>query len=110
MPALTSPSWGVIPTSPRRRQRTSANRGASVDCVIADISKPSECARVADEVMATRGGIEVLCANAGMFTGKKLADMTEADFDETFDLNMKGCPACRPAFQHSRPRVMAVSS
>ena len=78
-----------------------ADRGASVDCVIADISKPSQCARMADEVMATRGGIDVLCANAGMFTGKKLADMTEEDYDETFDLNTKGClfsvQACLPA-------------
>jgi 3-oxoacyl-[acyl-carrier protein] reductase len=70
---------------------------------------------VADEVMATRGGIDVLCANAGMFTGKKLADMTEADFDETFDLNMKGClfsvQACLPALADSgHGRVVVTSS
>jgi 3-oxoacyl-[acyl-carrier protein] reductase len=92
-----------------------ADRGASVDCVIADISKPIECARVDDEVMATHGGIDVLCANAGMFTGKKLADMTEADFDETFDLNMKGClfsvQACLPALAASgHGRVVVTSS
>jgi NAD(P)-dependent dehydrogenase (short-subunit alcohol dehydrogenase family) len=45
--------------------------GASVGYLIADISRPQECARMADEVMAARGAIDVLCANAGMFTGKK---------------------------------------
>jgi len=92
-----------------------ADRGASVDFVIADISKPSECARMASEVVATRGGIDVLCANAGMFKGKKLANMTEADYDETFDLNMKGClfsvQACLPALAATgHGRVVVTSS
>jgi len=92
-----------------------ADHGASVDCVIADISKPRECVRVADEVMATRGRIDILCANAGMFTEKMLADMTEADYDETLDLNMKGClfsvQACLPALAASgHGRVVVTSS
>ena len=92
-----------------------ADRGASVDFVIADISKPSECARMASAVVATRGGIDVLCANAGMFKGKKLANMTEADYDETFDLNMKGClfsvQACLPALAATgHGRVVVTSS
>jgi 3-oxoacyl-[acyl-carrier protein] reductase len=70
---------------------------------------------MADEVMATRGAIDVRCANAGMFTGKKLAEMTEADHDETFDLNMKGClfsvQGCLPALTASGPgRVVVTSS
>jgi len=106
---------GRDPDVAARAATSLADRGASVDCVIADVSKPSECARMADEVMATRGGIDVVCANAGMFTGKKLADMTEADFDETFDLNMKGClfsvQACLPALAASgHGRVVVTSS
>jgi 3-oxoacyl-[acyl-carrier protein] reductase len=70
---------------------------------------------MADEVMARRGAIDVLCANAGMFTGKKLAEMTEADYDETFDLNMKGClfsvQACLPGLASSgHGRVVVTSS
>lgn len=92
-----------------------AGRGGNADCVVADISQPSECARMADEVMATRGAIDVLCANAGIFTQKKLAEMTEADYDETFDLNMKGClfsvQACLPALAASgHGRVVVTSS
>ena len=70
---------------------------------------------MADEVMAARGAIDVLCANAGIFPWKKLADMTEADYDETFDLNMKGClfsvKACLPALAATgRGRVVVTSS
>jgi 3-oxoacyl-[acyl-carrier protein] reductase len=91
------------------------DRGSSVDFVIADISKPSECARMADEVTAARGGIDVLCANAGIFPEKMLADMTEEAYDETFDLNMKGClfsvQACLPALADSgHGRVVVTSS
>jgi len=92
-----------------------AEGGGSVGFVTADISVPQECARMADEVMAARGGIDVLCANAGMFTGKSLAEMTEADYDETFDLNMKGClfsvQACLSALAATgRGRVVVTSS
>jgi len=92
-----------------------AEAGASVGYVVADISEPQECARMADEVMAARGAIDVLCANAGMFVGKPLAEMTEADYDETFDLNMKGClfsvQACLPALAAGGcGRVVVTSS
>jgi 3-oxoacyl-[acyl-carrier protein] reductase len=52
-----------------------ADRGASVDCAIADITKPSERSRMTDEVMATRDDVDVLCFNAGIVTGRKLVDM-----------------------------------
>ena len=92
-----------------------ASRGANVAFVIADISKPSECVRMASEVVAARGGIDVLCANAGMFKRKRLANMTEADYDETFDLNMKGClfsvQACLPALAATgHGRIVVTSS
>src|SRR5262249_1371199 len=87
----------------------------TVGYVTANISKPEECARMADEVLAARGGIDVLCANAGIYPTKPLAAMTEADYDETFDLNMKGClfsvQACLPALAVSgRGRVVVTSS
>jgi len=92
-----------------------AEAGASVGYVVADISQPQECARMAAEVMAARGAIDVLCANAGMFVGKRLAEMTEEDYDETFDLNMKGClfsvQACLPALAVTgHGRVVVTSS
>ena len=92
-----------------------AEKGAVVGYVVADLSKPDACVRMADEVLAARGAIDVLCANAGIFAVKRLDAMTEADYDETFDLNMKGClfsvQACLPALAVSgHGRVVVTSS
>jgi len=106
---------GRDPASAAQAAARLADAGASVSYVAADLSKPAECARMADEVTAARGAIDVLCANAGMFAWKQLTEMTEADYDETFDLNMKGClfsvQACLPALATSgHGRVVVTSS
>jgi 3-oxoacyl-[acyl-carrier protein] reductase len=61
------------------------------------------------------GGIDVLCANAGIFPEARLADMTEADIDEVIGTNLKGSilsvQACLPALTASgRGRVILTSS
>ena len=61
------------------------------------------------------GGIDVLCANAGIFPEARLADMTEADIDEVIGTNLKGSilsvQACLPALAASgRGRVILTSS
>jgi hypothetical protein len=78
-------------TSAARADRRLSADGARLDAVVADISRPEECAHMAGEVTDTRGGIDVLCADAGMFVGTPSADMTEAEYDEAFDLTMEGC-------------------
>ena len=45
---------------------------------------------MAAETVERFGGIDVLCANAGVFPDVKLADMTEADIDAIFATNVKG--------------------
>jgi 3-oxoacyl-[acyl-carrier protein] reductase len=37
------------------------------------------------------GGIDVLCANAGIFPQTRLADLTAREIDEIFAINVKGC-------------------
>src|SRR5262245_44712362 len=49
-----------------------AKDGGTVGYVAADISRPEECARMATEVLAARGAIDVVCANAGMFALERL--------------------------------------
>ena len=61
------------------------------------------------------GGIDVLCANAGVFPEARLADMTEADIDEVIGTNLKGSilsvQACLPALAASgHGRVILTSS
>ena len=61
------------------------------------------------------GGIDVLCANAGVFPDAKLEDMTEQDIDAIFATNVKGTmlsvKACMPALERSgHGRVVLTSS
>jgi 3-oxoacyl-[acyl-carrier protein] reductase len=83
--------------------------------VQADIGRAADCERMAAEAEQRFGGIDVLCANAGIFPDVKLADMTEADIDEIFATNVKGTmlsvQACMPALERSgHGRVVLTSS
>ncbi|MEN3307690.1 MAG: 3-oxoacyl-[acyl-carrier protein] reductase [Micromonosporaceae bacterium] len=89
--------------------------GAGTLTVAADVSRPDGCRRVAQAAVERFGGIDVLCANAGIFPKARLADMTEAQFDEVFDTNVKGTffavQSCLPALAASgRGRVIVTSS
>jgi 3-oxoacyl-[acyl-carrier protein] reductase len=70
---------------------------------------------MAAETVERFGGIDVLCANAGVFPDAKLEDMTEADIDAIFATNVKGTmlsvKACLPALERSgHGRVVLTSS
>ena len=83
--------------------------------VQADIAQAADCERMAAEAEQRFGGIDVLCANAGIFPDVKLADMTERDIDEIFAINVKGTmlsvKACMPALERSgHGRVVITSS
>jgi 3-oxoacyl-[acyl-carrier protein] reductase len=70
---------------------------------------------MAAETVERFGGIDVLCANAGIFPDTKLADMTEEDIDAIFATNVKGTmlsvKACLPALERSgHGRVVVTSS
>ncbi len=80
-----------------------------------DVARADDCERIAAEAVERNGGLDVLCANAGIFPDVKLADMTEADIDEIFATNVKGCmlsvQACLPALEASgHGRVILTSS
>jgi 3-oxoacyl-[acyl-carrier protein] reductase len=86
-----------------------------VETVVADVSKVADCRLIADTAVERFGGIDVLCANAGIFPEKLLTEMTEADVDEVFACNLKGTmfsvQACLPALEASgHGRVILTSS
>ena len=83
--------------------------------VAADVGRAADCERMAAETVERFGGIDVLCANAGIFPDTKLADMTEEDIDGIFATNVKGTmlsvKACLPALERSgHGRVVVTSS
>src|SRR4051795_2401599 len=49
-----------------------------------DVADRDDCARVVAEAVARNGGLDVLCANAGIFPMARLSDLTAADIDEIF--------------------------
>jgi 3-oxoacyl-[acyl-carrier protein] reductase len=83
--------------------------------VRADVGVAADCERMAAAAVERFGGIDVLCANAGIFPDVRLEDMTEADIDAIFATNVKGTmlsvKACMPALAASgRGRVVLTSS
>ena len=80
-----------------------------------DVTDPAACASLAADVVAAFGGIDVVCANAGIFPDAPLATMTPAQLAEVLDVNVKGnvftVQACLDALIASgRGRVILTSS
>lgn len=86
-----------------------------VTYVQTDVSDRDSCQRMADHVVDKFGGIDVLCANAGIFPSAKLDEMTPKDLDEVIGVNLKGTifsvQACREALMASEQgRIILTSS
>ena len=89
--------------------------GSRAAFVAADVGVAADCERMAAETVERFGGIDVLCANAGVFPDAKLEDMTEEDIDAIFATNVKGTmlsvKACMGALESSgHGRVVLTSS
>jgi 3-oxoacyl-[acyl-carrier protein] reductase len=82
---------------------------------IGDVGSRSSCDAMAQAAIDRFGGIDIVCANAGIYPAAHLAGMTEADIDLMLDTNVKGTiftvQACLPALIASgRGRVILISS
>ena len=91
------------------------NPPGEVSALQADVSSRDECYLMAAAAAERLGGIDVLCANAGIFPEARLATMTEDDLDQVYGTNLKGTvfsvQACLPALERSgHGRVILTSS
>jgi 3-oxoacyl-[acyl-carrier protein] reductase len=89
--------------------------GAEVSYLLADVSRREGCQRIAEAAAERFGGIDVLCANAGIFPAAPLAEMTDENIDEVLGTNLRGTilsvQACLPALAASgHGRVILTSS
>jgi 3-oxoacyl-[acyl-carrier protein] reductase len=89
--------------------------GDRVSFARGDVTTSADCEAVVAAAVERNGGLDVLCANAGIFPMLRLTDMTEGDIDEIFGTNVKGCMlsvrAALPALQRSgHGRVILTSS
>ncbi|MGW2230574.1 3-oxoacyl-ACP reductase FabG [Streptomyces formicae] len=80
-----------------------------------DVRRPERIEEMAAEAERRHGGIDVLCANAGIFPETPLRDMSADDLDEVLDVNLRGSilavRACLPAMERAgRGRIVLTSS
>jgi 3-oxoacyl-[acyl-carrier protein] reductase len=96
-------------------QALAAEEPGEVSFVLANVASREDCRRMAAIAQERLGGIDVLCANAGIFPDGRLEELTEEDLDQVFGTNLKGTvlsvQACLTALAASgHGRVILTSS
>ena len=77
----------------RRKERleeTAREIGDSAFVLVADVSAQDEIARVVEQTVAHFGGLNVLLNNAGVLHIGTAEQITEKQWDETFNVNVRG--------------------
>ena len=65
-------------------------KGGSAVAIQADVRKVSNIRRLFKEAFDRYGRLDIVVANAGIFVERPLAEVTEQEFDDIFNLNAKG--------------------
>lgn len=89
--------------------------GGTALALAADVGDLASMQAAAQAARDAFGGIDVLCANAGVFPSAALEDITEPVWDAVMNTNLKGTlfsvQACLPALRASSiPRIVLTSS
>lgn len=89
--------------------------GGRVESVPCDVSDWDSVRAMAQRVAESNGGVDILCANAGVFPQTKIADMEPAEWDRVMAANLRSAflcvKACMPWFQKAgKGRVVLTSS
>src|SRR5271155_1428870 len=92
-----------------------AAAGGGARALAADVTRESDMQEVGRATVEWRGGIDILCANAGISPAAPLGTMTGSDFDAVMATNLKGTflavSACLPAMKaKKRGRIILTSS
>jgi 3-oxoacyl-[acyl-carrier protein] reductase len=83
--------------------------------VVADMTKAADIEKMTEIAVEKFGGIDILCQNAGIYPTVLLRDMTETQWDEVCDTNLKGTflavKACLPIMERQAyGRIVIISS
>jgi NAD(P)-dependent dehydrogenase (short-subunit alcohol dehydrogenase family) len=89
----------------RDTQRAVQESGRRCVAVEADVSRPEDCRRVAEQAMAELGRVDVLINNAGMGTAVPALREPPEDFKRVIDVNLNGtyfmAQACAAAMRQT---------
>jgi 3-oxoacyl-[acyl-carrier protein] reductase len=89
--------------------------GADVMPVRADVSSTAAVDKMVESTVARFGSVDILVANAGIWKEAAIEKMTEREWDETIDVNLKSIYACCRAaanamIERRRGTMILVSS
>ena len=88
--------------------------GGTASGFSADVTRLESMQAMAKEAANRYGGIDVLCANAGMFPQVKMEELTPETWDEVVDTNLKGTflsvKACIPYLKNSKQGRIVITS
>jgi len=88
-------------------------KGGKAAAICADISKVSDLEKLFKETIAAFGKVDILVNNAGIGINKLMSEVTEADFDIQFAINVKGTYfACQQALKYMEDngRIVNIST
>lgn len=83
--------------------------------LVEDVTKPDQIRAVAEQIERMHGRLDVLVNNAGILLNASFEESTEAQWDATFDVNVKGVVRVTQASLHllrrsQHPAIINVAS
>ena len=88
--------------------------GNDASAAIADVTNLAELERMAESAARRNGGIDVLCANAGIYPQARIEDMSPEQWDAVLATNLKGTflavKACVPHLKKSAAGRIVITS
>ncbi|MBP7830959.1 MAG: 3-oxoacyl-[acyl-carrier-protein] reductase [Kiritimatiellae bacterium] len=89
--------------------------GRRAECIAVDVSKPAEVQAAVEQAEKAFGRIDILVNNAGITRDTFLVRMSEEDWDQVLDINLKGAflftkAAARGMMKQRRGAIVNVAS
>jgi len=88
--ALAGARVGIIARNVEAAQAAANEIGHGAFGIGGDVTSKASVEKAIAAVVKQNGGLDVLCANAGIFPPARLEEMTEAQWDEVQNTNLKG--------------------
>ena len=90
-------------------------KGGTASGIGADVSEEASVAKIVETAVRLHGGVDILCANAGIFPNSPIGSLSGAEWDEVLGVNLKGTflavSACLAEFKKAgKGRVIITSS
>lgn len=99
----------------QRAREEIRGEGGIAEIYPCDVSQPEQVTALVEATAEAFGGVDILCANAGVFPQTKMVDMDPSEWDQVIATNLKstflGVKSCIPYFK-AKPggRVVVTSS